>query len=154
MASCICWLITFICGVAAAASASQHSAGTAFVSRTQAARNRLDTSPVIEFGASLALRQATSNSDGSNDNNDDNGWGTAASDKSKMERELAVLKSDISSKQPSSFVAPGAGNSKVVEEGRDLFIPILTLVSIAGFTGLYGYESLRLYHNGELYLPF
>ncbi|KAL7545465.1 hypothetical protein ACHAWF_008815 [Thalassiosira exigua] len=37
---------------------------------------------------------------------------------------------------------------------RDLFIPIFTLVSVIGFVGLYGYEMLRLYSRGELYLPW
>lgn len=37
---------------------------------------------------------------------------------------------------------------------RDMFIPIFTLVAIAGFTGAYGYEMLRLYSRGELYFPF
>jgi len=40
------------------------------------------------------------------------------------------------------------------EKERDLFIPIFTLVAITGFAGAYGYEMLRLYQNGELYLPF
>jgi len=40
------------------------------------------------------------------------------------------------------------------ERERDLFIPLFALVSIAGFAGLYGYEMLRLYFAGELYLPF
>ncbi|CAB9519188.1 expressed unknown protein [Seminavis robusta] len=39
------------------------------------------------------------------------------------------------------------------EPERDLFIPIFTLVSVVGFGGLYAYETLRLYLNGELYLP-
>ena len=38
--------------------------------------------------------------------------------------------------------------------GKDLFIPIVTLISVMGFTGLYGYEMLRLYSRGELYLPW
>lgn len=37
---------------------------------------------------------------------------------------------------------------------RDMFIPVFTLIAIAGFTGAYGYEMLRLYSRGELYLPF
>ena len=37
---------------------------------------------------------------------------------------------------------------------RDLFIPIFTLVSLAGLFGAYGYEMLRLYLRGELYLPW
>lgn len=37
---------------------------------------------------------------------------------------------------------------------RDLFIPIFSMVAIGGFVGLYGYEMIRLYLRGELYLPF
>jgi hypothetical protein len=36
----------------------------------------------------------------------------------------------------------------------DLFIPIFTLVAICGLLGAYGYEMIRLYLRGELYLPF
>jgi hypothetical protein len=37
---------------------------------------------------------------------------------------------------------------------RDLFIPIVSLVSLAGLFGTYTYEMLRLYSRGELYLPW
>lgn len=37
---------------------------------------------------------------------------------------------------------------------RDLFIPIFAIVSLAGLFGSYGYEMLRLYSRGELYLPW
>lgn len=37
---------------------------------------------------------------------------------------------------------------------RDLFVPILALVSITGLFGAYAYETVRLYQAGELYLPF
>ncbi len=37
---------------------------------------------------------------------------------------------------------------------RDMFIPIFTIVSLAGLLGSYGYEILRLYSRGELYLPW
>lgn len=37
---------------------------------------------------------------------------------------------------------------------RDLFIPIFAVVSLLGLFGAYGYEMLRLYFRGELYLPF
>ena len=42
----------------------------------------------------------------------------------------------------------------VVERDDDLFIPIFALVSIGGLLGAYGYEMIRLYSRGELYLPF
>lgn len=37
---------------------------------------------------------------------------------------------------------------------RDLFIPIFSMIAIGGFVSLYGYEMIRLYLRGELYLPF
>mmetsp|Transcript_13915 Transcript_13915/g.20543 ORF Transcript_13915/g.20543 Transcript_13915/m.20543 type:complete len:111 (+) Transcript_13915:78-410(+) len=46
--------------------------------------------------------------------------------------------------------------SSVKEETqeRDLFIPIFAIVSLAGLFGAYGYETLRLAANEELYLPW
>lgn len=41
-----------------------------------------------------------------------------------------------------------------IDNNDDLFIPIFTLVSICGLLGAYGYEMIRLYLRGELYLPF
>lgn len=43
---------------------------------------------------------------------------------------------------------------KEEEQQQDLFVPIFSLASIAGFTAAYAYETFRLYQNGELYLPF
>jgi hypothetical protein len=40
------------------------------------------------------------------------------------------------------------------QQERDLFIPIVSLVSIAGLLGTYTYEMIRLYVRGELYLPW
>jgi hypothetical protein len=40
------------------------------------------------------------------------------------------------------------------EENPDMFIPVFAIVAITGFVGLYGYETLRLYLKGELYVPF
>ena len=48
----------------------------------------------------------------------------------------------------------GNANSSNTEPERDLFIPIFALVSLAGLFGSYGYEMLRLYSRGELYLPW
>jgi hypothetical protein len=75
----------------------------------------------------------------------DDGWNeeTFAVD-NKTEDNMKLLKS--LQENPSATSPP--------EKERDLFIPIFTLVSIAGFTGAYGYEMLRLYSRGELYLPF
>jgi len=68
---------------------------------------------------------------------DEDGWGFDA-DEDVLEEARKELNS-----------APTAA-----ERERDLFIPLFALVSIAGFAGLYGYEMLRLYFAGELYLPF
>lgn len=91
----------------------------------------------------------------SDDNDDDDGWGVPSS-KSDQERELAALQAERAERS-----APGssASSNKVQQENneppeRDLFIPIFALVSLAGLFGSYGYEMLRLYSRGELYLPW
>ncbi len=73
----------------------------------------------------------------------DDGWEADTTEK-QAEDNIKLLKS--LQEKPLSSSPP--------EKERDLFIPIFTLVSIAGFTGAYGYEMLRLYSRGELYLPF
>jgi hypothetical protein len=45
-------------------------------------------------------------------------------------------------------------NKRKKKSDTDLFIPIFAMVSIMGFAGLYLYETLRLYSEGELYLPW
>ena len=90
----------------------------------------------------------------SDDNEDDDGWGVPSS-KSDQERELAALQAERAGRS-----APGssASSNKVQQNNeppeRDLFIPIFALVSLAGLFGSYGYELLRLYSRGELYLPW
>ncbi len=37
---------------------------------------------------------------------------------------------------------------------RDLFVPIFSIVSLMLLFGTYGYETLRLYNEGELYSPW
>jgi len=85
-------------------------------------------------------------------NDDDDGWGTEAtnaeSSTTSQERELATLRSEMASKRQ-EINAPD--NS---ETERDLFIPIFAVVSLAGLFGAYGYEILRLQSRGELYLPW
>ena len=100
-------------------------------------------------------------------NNDHDGWGDgrdstvvdgafSSSDESKQvskNEELKRLQSDLTAKRTNNRISnSGAINDD--SEDRDLFIPIVTLVSVIGFTGLYGYEMLRLYSRGELYLPW
>ena len=93
---------------------------------------------------------------------DDDGWGdsssssveslssSALSDKISQNKELARLQEGRQSKySPSTSNNNGSGSGE-----RDLFIPVVTLISVIGFTSLYGYEMLRLYARGELYLPW
>ncbi len=101
--------------------------------------------------------------DGADDmDNDDNGWDDEVGEdnsespldrKSDRGRELAMLREALAinrggQRSFDSGAVKGGGDEK------DLFIPIVTLVSVIGFTGLYGYEMLRLYSRGELYLPW
>ena len=69
---------------------------------------------------------------------------------SNRKRELATLRSEIIDAKNINRNAFTTSN----EEGdRDLFIPIFAIVSLIGLFGAYGYEMLRLYSRGELYLP-
>ena len=73
--------------------------------------------------------------------------------------ELARLRDDQVSKLQSRPVntagksSLGGMNGGGGSNERYLFIPEVTLVSIVGFTDLYGYKILRLHSRGELYLP-
>ena len=96
--------------------------------------------------------------------NDDDGWGdsssssveslssSALSDKISQNKELARLQEG---RQNKSKYSPSTSNNNGSGSGeRDLFIPVVTLISVIGFSSLYGYEMLRLYARGELYLPW
>lgn len=104
------------------------------------------------FDRRVVLKAAESNED------DDDGWGDAvittttaeSSDTISKSRELASLQNDMAMKQQKQRSSSTERNG----EERDLFIPIVTLVSVIGFSGLYGYEMLRLYVRGELFLPW
>lgn len=96
-------------------------------------------------------------------NSDDDGWGDGDSPSESVEsasvternaknKELEMLQNDLSAKRADTLKSASASSNS--SEERDLFIPIFTLVSVIGFTGLYGYEMLRLYSRGELYLPW
>ena len=78
---------------------------------------------------------------------DDDGWG----DESSSSSSSVALKEELESLRSSS--SSSSQPAQEAEPERDLFIPIFTLVSVIGFGGLYAYETLRLYLNGELYLP-
>lgn len=82
-----------------------------------------------------------------------------SSDKSRISknRELERIQNEEAMEQrkpPFDTNKNQSSSSLSRENNKDLFIPIVTLVSIIGFTGLYGYEMIRLYSRGELYLPW
>ena len=91
----------------------------------------------------------------SNDNNDE-GWDDEPIIEVGRQQELASLRSQMDLKSKNSNTR---GVDKVQletnkeAEERDLFIPIFALVSLAGLFCAYGFEMLRLYSRGELYLP-
>ena len=92
------------------------------------------------------------------DEDEDDGWGStslsssSSPDRTSKSQELANLQNDLALKQQKKNSQ--ASSIQPESEERDLFIPIFALVSVIGFTGLYGYEMLRLYSRGELYLPW
>lgn len=91
---------------------------------------------------------------GSDDNEDDDGWGVPSS-KGDQERELAALQAERAERSaPASSAASNRASQDNEPPERDLFIPIFALVSLGGLFGSYGYEMLRLYSRGELYLPW
>ena len=91
---------------------------------------------------------------GSDDNEDDDGWGVPSS-KGDQERELAALQAERAERSaPASSASSNRGPQDNDPPERDLFIPIFALVSLGGLFGSYGYEMLRLYSRGELYLPW
>ena len=93
------------------------------------------------------------------DQKEDDGWGDSVSTTTELSsdnrisksQELANLQKDMAMKQQNNNMQVTDMNES---KERDLFIPIFALVSIIGFGSLYGYETLRLYSRGELYLPW
>ena len=92
----------------------------------------------------LAGSNVVDNSNNNNDSDDD-GWETDPSTVSTTDMQRQPSPS-VPSMQPVSATDRN--------DDGDLFIPIFTLVSISGLLGAYGYEMIRLYLRGELYLPF
>ena len=113
------------------------------------------------FSSRVILKAAESEQ---TDDDDDDGWGDSVSttttsaeaspDRISKSQELANLQNDIAMKQQNKSTMRSSSTGTNEEKERDLFIPIFTLVSVIGFTSLYGYEMLRLYSRGELYLPW
>ena len=114
--------------------------------------------PSFHYGASL-LRFGLYSAGGDDEIEDDDGWGDSSttttpespSEDSRL-AELEQLKQQRSTGKPSQQQTRMTKNTD--EPERDLFIPIFVLVSIAGFTGLYGYEMWRLAQEGSLYTPW
>eukprot|EP00986_Skeletonema_menzelii_P005795 scaffold2144_cov149-Skeletonema_menzelii.AAC.15 len=83
------------------------------------------------------------------DQEEDDGWGDdsvsttaeSSSDRISKSQELANLQKDMAMKQQNNSMQVADMNES---KERDLFIPIFALVSIIGFSSLYGYETLRL----------
>lgn len=109
------------------------------------------------FNSRIVLKAAES------EQTDDDGWGDsvstttaaeASNDRISKSQELANLQNEIAMKQQNKSTVRSSSPGMNEEKERDLFIPIFTLVSVIGFTSLYGYEMLRLYSRGELYLPW
>lgn len=108
------------------------------------------------FTNGLTIQRAMTDESSAKHNDNDDGWGdgdddddddASLSNKSQLQ-ELQALQQKP---QRSTLT-----NNNVTTEPpeRDLFIPIFALVSLAGLFGAYGYEVLRLYSRGELYLPW
>lgn len=93
------------------------------------------------------LREAASDAD-----DDDDGWGTSPSRVETKTSELMQLQKERRSS--SLELQKSSAQRRGSETERDLFIPIFSIVSLAGLFGSYGYEMLRLYSRGELYLPW
>jgi hypothetical protein len=103
-------------------------------------------------GGSNCLRESvvqlflSSKDNNDDDNNNDDGWdetndsGIKTADRTTIASLQKQQQDGLKRKNP--------------EPEPDLFIPIFTLVSIVGFVGAYGYETLRLALRGELYLPW
>ena len=123
-------------------------------------RDNYSNGCINSYNTNLRERETAADDDYSDD-----GWGddeeevvgtnsaSSSQRKSDRSRELTMLQEDLASKRVSQRSFASRAERGVSEE-TDFFIPIVTLVSVIGFTGLYGYEMLRLYANGELYLPW
>jgi hypothetical protein len=96
----------------------------------------------------LSSKDDDNNNNEDDNNDDDNGW-----DETKDSGIQTADRTTIASLQKQQQQQDGLKRKKPEPE-PDLFIPIFTLVSIVGFVGAYGYETLRLALRGELYLPW
>ena len=127
----------------------------AFSNHEQGCRSRRHHNFLLskQFHISNAARKAAESDEVEDDYG---GWGTTPTsvDRISKSQELAKLQDEMTMKKQQKNKSSQVSSSNNRIEERDLFIPIFALVSILGFTGLYGYEMLRLYSRGELYLPW
>jgi hypothetical protein len=98
----------------------------------------------FDTSSSLVRMRAVDNDD------EDDGWGNA-DDNGGSSATTQKRDQPTSNSEEQSRVSIEKGSAS---EERDLFIPIFSIVSLAGLFGSYGYEMLRLYSRGELYLPW
>ena len=110
-------------------------------------------------GKSLCCLQTTAKDDEDNDGTgwDDDDNDTKAPVFSQMKDSDKLLLRQLQEDQQQKM-SPANNGMRITEDGEkgepDLFIPIFSLVAIMGLLGAYGYETLRLYSRGELYLPW
>ncbi|VEU44815.1 unnamed protein product [Pseudo-nitzschia multistriata] len=100
----------------------------------------------------------------SSNEDEDDGWGTSPTETEgsgttpstslETDRKLSELRSLQTQASNRSQATTTNSSSSGEEPERDMFIPIMAVVSLAGLFGAYGYETLRLASRGELYLPF
>jgi hypothetical protein len=81
-----------------------------------------------------------------------NNGGRSTLETDRKLNELRSLREEASNK--ATVPSSSSLDSREAPAERDLFIPIMAIVSLAGLLGAYGYETLRLASRGELYLPF
>lgn len=109
-----------------------------------------------------SMKNDKSDVNNNNDDGDDDGWGSSSTTTStlsndndikrdKMIKELSNLKQQQQQARSNKLEKVSTNEN---DNQRDRFIPIVTIISIVGFGGAYMYETIRLYNNGELYLPF
>ena len=124
-------------------------------------------SPLHQFKQSHVLFRRWAKDVKTNSDDEDDGWGTEVQNKAnepanaketeglmykrQQQRELEALRNEASDKASSTNMASPSSSD---EPERDAFIPIFALISLMGLFGSYGFEMLRLYNKGELYLPW
>ena len=86
----------------------------------------------------------------------DDGWEDEKESLENKAAELRQLQAQRNQALTSTGSSPSSPSSKSsnAEPERDIFIPVFAIVSLLGLFGSYGYEMLRLYSRGELYLPW